>query len=89
MLSCHGRGEGDFRQSERPRNSKTFQLLCPLYDCDQNHLPLTFFACRGVFVRWLLIFLLAAQVTGVDRHSGFDLLLGQFHAFIKHLEEFL
>lgn len=49
--------------------------------------PLTFFARWQVFVWWLLILLLVAQVTGVDGHGSFDLLLGQLHALIKHLEE--
>uniref|UniRef100_A0A3B3B4X2 Uncharacterized protein n=1 Tax=Oryzias melastigma TaxID=30732 RepID=A0A3B3B4X2_ORYME len=50
---------------------------------------LTFLAWRCAFVWWFLILLLAAQVTGVDRHSGFNLLLGQLHSLIKHLEELL
>lgn len=49
---------------------------------------ITFFARWRVFVRWLFVLLLAAEVTGVDRHRGFDLLLGQLHALVKHLEEF-
>lgn len=51
--------------------------------------PLTFLACWCVFVRWLLIFFLAPQITSIDGHSCFNLLLGQFHPLIKHLEEFL
>lgn len=49
----------------------------------------TFPARRCVFVRRLLVLLLAAQVAGVDRHRGFDLLLRQFHALVKHFEELL
>uniref|UniRef100_A0A3Q0RQG9 Uncharacterized protein n=1 Tax=Amphilophus citrinellus TaxID=61819 RepID=A0A3Q0RQG9_AMPCI len=51
--------------------------------------PLTFLARWCVFVWWLLILLLAAQVAGIDCHSGFDLLLGQLHPLIKHFKEFL
>uniref|UniRef100_A0A3P8U0R2 Uncharacterized protein n=1 Tax=Amphiprion percula TaxID=161767 RepID=A0A3P8U0R2_AMPPE len=32
---------------------------------------------------------LSHPVTSIDCHSGFDFLLGQLHALIKHLEEFL
>uniref|UniRef100_A0A3Q3JDF5 Uncharacterized protein n=1 Tax=Monopterus albus TaxID=43700 RepID=A0A3Q3JDF5_MONAL len=49
----------------------------------------TFLACWCVFVWWLLILLFAAQITSVDCHSRFYLLLGQLHALIKYLEEFL
>uniref|UniRef100_A0A3P9QCZ4 Uncharacterized protein n=1 Tax=Poecilia reticulata TaxID=8081 RepID=A0A3P9QCZ4_POERE len=49
---------------------------------------LTFLPCWHIFVRRFLVLLLAPQVAGVDRHSGFNLLLRQLHALIKHLEEF-
>ncbi|KAJ0023286.1 hypothetical protein NQD34_003185, partial [Periophthalmus magnuspinnatus] len=48
-----------------------------------------FLPCWRVFVRWFLIFLLAAQVTGVDCHSGFNLLLSELHALIEDFEELL
>uniref|UniRef100_A0A3B3Q7L0 Uncharacterized protein n=1 Tax=Paramormyrops kingsleyae TaxID=1676925 RepID=A0A3B3Q7L0_9TELE len=51
--------------------------------------PLSFFACRGVLIGGVIILLLAAQVAGVDRHSGFDLLLGQLHPVVEDLEELL
>uniref|UniRef100_A0A3B5KTP3 Uncharacterized protein n=1 Tax=Xiphophorus couchianus TaxID=32473 RepID=A0A3B5KTP3_9TELE len=49
---------------------------------------LTFLPCWHIFVWRFLVLLLAPQVAGVDRHSGFNLLLGQLHALIKDLEEF-
>ena len=62
---------------------------CPPPACEWN-CPLTFLACcRCVFVRRLLFLLLAAQVTCVDRHGGFDLLLGKLHTLVEHLEELL
>lgn len=53
-----------------------------------NYWALTFLARWCVFVWWLLILLLAAQVTSIHSHSGFNLLLSQLHSLIKHLEEF-
>lgn len=65
---------------------KKYDLTFPVGDLHSR--PLTFLPCWRVFVWWLLILLLAAQVTSIDRHGGFDLLLSQLHALIKHLEEF-
>ena len=47
----------------------------------------TFLSSRRVFVRRLVVFLLAAQVTRVDGHSSFDLLLSKLHSLIEDFEE--
>ena len=49
----------------------------------------TFLARYRILVGRLLFLLLAAQVTGVHRHRGLNLLLGQLHALVEHLEELL
>lgn len=48
---------------------------------------LTFRSCWRIFVRWFLVLLLTPQITRVNRHGGFNLLLSQFHAIIKDSKE--
>uniref|UniRef100_A0A3Q2XTQ9 Uncharacterized protein n=1 Tax=Hippocampus comes TaxID=109280 RepID=A0A3Q2XTQ9_HIPCM len=81
-----------YLQKKKKKKKKDYKAHTLLADCEPQPdglPPLTFVACRRVFVRRFFIFLLAAQVTGVDSHRGLDFLLGQLHALIKHLEEFL
>uniref|UniRef100_A0A3B3I2F5 Uncharacterized protein n=1 Tax=Oryzias latipes TaxID=8090 RepID=A0A3B3I2F5_ORYLA len=69
--------------------SFSLSLQCCELQSWLNISRLTFLLWWRAFVWWFLVLLLAAQVTGVDRHGGFDLLLGQLHSLIKHLKEFL
>uniref|UniRef100_A0A672K2L3 Uncharacterized protein n=1 Tax=Sinocyclocheilus grahami TaxID=75366 RepID=A0A672K2L3_SINGR len=60
-------------------------LLCP----SATFRSLTFLACLGVLVVGILVFALAAQITGVHHHSCLYLLLGQLHPLVKHFKELL
>uniref|UniRef100_A0A3P8UTH4 Uncharacterized protein n=1 Tax=Cynoglossus semilaevis TaxID=244447 RepID=A0A3P8UTH4_CYNSE len=41
----------------------------------------------GIFILAVIVPLPVAQVTGIDRHCGFDLQLCQLHAVVENPEE--
>uniref|UniRef100_A0A3B3QY77 Uncharacterized protein n=1 Tax=Paramormyrops kingsleyae TaxID=1676925 RepID=A0A3B3QY77_9TELE len=45
--------------------------------------------CENFPVHGVIVLLLAAQVTSVYSHGCFNLLLGQFHSVVEHLEKLL